>query len=83
MCIDTTHKLLGYGEDFLHQWYHGIYYLYNTTHFSSSSSLNNNYMALLTLAKRTAALLFGLAPITGWKIYPKVGQVNKFLKEKR
>jgi hypothetical protein len=29
-----------------------------------------------------SALLFGLAPIAGWKIYPKVGQVNKFLEEK-
>ena len=29
-----------------------------------------------------SALLFGLAPIAGWKIYPKVGQVNRFLEEK-
>ena len=29
-----------------------------------------------------SALLFGLAPIAGWKIYPKVGQVNQFLEEK-
>ena len=29
-----------------------------------------------------AALLFGFAPIAGWKIDPKVGQVNKFLEEK-
>ena len=29
-----------------------------------------------------SALLFGLAPIAGLKIYPKVGQVNKFLEEK-
>ena len=28
------------------------------------------------------ALLFGLAPIAGWKICTKVGQVNKLLEEK-
>ena len=31
---------------------------------------------------RHAALLFGLAPIAGWKMYAKVGQVNNFLQEK-
>ena len=46
------------------------------------TTVKHNCTTLILYIIVQTALLFGLAPIAGWKMYPKVGQVKKILEEK-